>query len=430
MTSTKDISSMTDQDKNIIGSILREELYNPGASASYLAIIRPEFFESALAKQAFDAICRLNNAGKRIDGINFIEELKQLHVYDEDKISGSIIAEFYDAKTSLASVANWVENCELATKRKDALRKTESLKKAILNNDMDAFWQATNELKDFYEGVGRFDIERAVWNVLDSVQAVTAIPTGFYELSRKIGGWRKNVMYTFFGHPGHGKTAMALNFANNLLDIRKKTLFVSSEESVPNVLLRYIALRARVSAFNLSIGKLDDAGWGKITQCKNLADKNLVVVNAYTVPEIFKAVLTYSPEILIVDHLHSLRPPSAESMNASVSLLMTGLLALTHSEPITTILMAQTRKSPDRKKRPNIDELYYSKEIEFFSAYCTSLHWPFKAFATGEEEPCFDENDYEVYVQKARLGHTGKIEMRIDPETLFIAEKSGGYIPA
>ena len=76
----------------------------------------------------------------------------------------------------------------------------------------------------------------------------------------------------------------------------------------------------------------------------------------------------------------------------------------------------------DRKKRPSIDSLYYSKEIEFVSSYAISVHWPAKANFNENDS---DENkltDYELFVQKSRVGTTGAVELRIDPSCLKLVE--------
>ena len=165
-----------------------------------------------------------------------------------------MIGNLINQKSRLESIDEFIEFHHEKNKRDKALHTNALLKKAIVNNDMDSFWQATIDLKKIFEEQGTFNIQKEIADAItyfgeDNLK--NTFPMSFSGLHQRIGDWRKGAIYTVFGHPAHGKTTTGLNLALRTLYGNKKVLFVTAEETIKYIIARYMALRSEINLFDL-----------------------------------------------------------------------------------------------------------------------------------------------------------------------------------
>ena len=107
---------------------------------------------------------------------------------------------------------------------------------------------------------------------------MTGIPTGFAELDRMTAGFQRNDLIIVAARPSVGKTAFALNIAQNVATKTDENVAIFSlEMGAEQLVMRMLCAEGNINAQNLRTGALTDEDWRKLTmamgslvQCRNL----------------------------------------------------------------------------------------------------------------------------------------------------------------
>ncbi|SVA62559.1 uncharacterized protein METZ01_LOCUS115413, partial [marine metagenome] len=94
---------------------------------------------------------------------------------------------------------------------------------------------------------------------------ITGIPTGFEKLDDMTAGFQRGDLIIVAGRPSMGKTALAMNIAENAAVAHKvPTAIFSMEMSAEQLSFRMIGSMGRVNQSHLRTGKLSDDDWSRI----------------------------------------------------------------------------------------------------------------------------------------------------------------------
>ena len=95
---------------------------------------------------------------------------------------------------------------------------------------------------------------------------ITGLPTGYGNLDNETAGLQPSELIILAARPSMGKTALALNIAENVaLRQREPVAIFSLEMSKESLLLRLLASEARVDAHKFRTGHMNRDDWGKVT---------------------------------------------------------------------------------------------------------------------------------------------------------------------
>ena len=95
---------------------------------------------------------------------------------------------------------------------------------------------------------------------------VTGIPTGFAELDRMTAGFQRNDLIIVAARPSVGKTAFALNIAQNVATKTDENVAIFSlEMGAEQLVMRMLCAEGNINAQNLRTGALTDEDWRKLT---------------------------------------------------------------------------------------------------------------------------------------------------------------------
>lgn len=95
---------------------------------------------------------------------------------------------------------------------------------------------------------------------------VTGIPTGFYELDRMTAGFQRNDLIIVAARPSVGKTAFALNIAQNVgTKTGENVAIFSLEMGAEQLVMRMLCAEGNIDAQRLRTGALTDEDWRKLT---------------------------------------------------------------------------------------------------------------------------------------------------------------------
>ena len=103
-------------------------------------------------------------------------------------------------------------------------------------------------------------IQKAAQNNSD----VTGISTGFIDLDYRTAGLQPSDLILIAARPSMGKTAFALNIAENVAMINHiPTAIFSLEMSKVQLAKRLVAMNSKVDSQRIRIGELEDDEWAK-----------------------------------------------------------------------------------------------------------------------------------------------------------------------
>ncbi len=214
----------------------------------------------------------------------------------------------------------------------------------------------TLEITELPEGLGFTSIRALVNQTLNKDFGLNlpaeGIPSGFRELDKAIGGFKKGQMYTIAVKPGMGKTAFLLSIANNMAikDTYSVAIF-SSERSNIKMTNRLIESETGMSLNRLQSGKFKDSERDHMLSLLSSIAKAKIYIDdtpALAVEELRikagKLCGLHKVDLIIVDYLELLTTALAGEGDPSVRLagIMNEIKAMAQELNTPVILFSQS----------------------------------------------------------------------------------------
>ena len=268
--------------------------------------------------------------------------------------------------------------------------------------------------------------------------------TGYKELDYKSGGLFGKTLYIIAGRPGMGKTALAVNIADNI-GKEKPVLFLSLEMPASELGMRLIAARTGISvSAQREVHGLSSADWENI----DAAEKDIAALNLsiFDTPGISLSGIKSSarrfwrkhgPFVLIIDYLTLIKMDRGIANRVhQIEEITVGLKRLAKELDIPVILLSQLNRGLESRddKKPNLGDLRDSGSIEqdadvvmftYREEYYLSRSEPVRksgqsetkyaeAYADWEAQLKRSRGGAEIIIAKNRQGRTGIVPMRFD----------------
>ncbi|MBI5813997.1 MAG: replicative DNA helicase [Nitrospinae bacterium] len=221
------------------------------------------------------------------------------------------------------------------------------------------------------------DSIKTVESLYASKQLVTGVPTGYKELDEKTAGLQKSDLIIVAGRPSMGKTAFAINVAQNMCSIEEERVaaIFSLEMSSEQLVLRMLCSEAKVSGHRLRTGYLAQSDWPKLTAAAGRLHKSNIYIDdtpGQTVLDIRAKARRLQAEagrldLVIIDYLQLMQSRGrVESRTLEVSEITRSLKNLAKELGVPVIAISQlSRKVEDRTvKQPQLSDLRESGSIE------------------------------------------------------------------
>lgn len=378
----------------LLGGILA----NNSAYGRVAEYLRAEHFADPIHRQMFAAIEEKIGRGEIADPITLKATFE--HAGTLDEVGGTAyLAQLITAMVSPRYVEGYGQAIHDAWKRREALTAAEAMMNAAFDGSM-----------DIHEGVGR--AVGALELALDSGQAerqgimldgawgaaeadaeaaqhnggVTGLSTGFPSLDAVLGGMNAQEMIVLGARPGMGKSALALqigiNAAKQLRDAakaggeRKGVLVESLEMEAKQLGRRAIAAVAGVPIAALKAGR--HAGFASqiVTGRREVHDLPMLIEDmpGQTVRQLHMRARAAARRfgklgLIIVDHMHIVRPETADAKNGgtwAVGQISNALKRMAKEFECPVLALAQLSRGVEGRddKRPTLADLRYSGEIE------------------------------------------------------------------
>ncbi len=265
-------------------------------------------------------------------------------------------------------------------------------------------------------------------NLYQQAREVTGLATHYSEFDKMTSGLQKGDLVIIAARPSMGKTAWAVNIAQNA-SVRSRAVVAifSLEMSKEALLRRMLASQAWVDQRKLQTGFLGREDQEKLRRAlEDLVEAPIFIDDTagISLAEMRAKVrrlrqMQGKVDLILVDYLQLMTAslPSQggkrmENRTQEVSAISRGLKALAKEMEVPVIALSQLSRSSERRgddKRPMLSDLRESGSIEQDADLVAFIHRESYYNRDKEEDP--DRNKAEIIIAKQRNGPTGTVNL-------------------
>jgi replicative DNA helicase len=265
------------------------------------------------------------------------------------------------------------------------------------------------------------DLLDRVTEMAENPQDVTGVPTGFVDLDRMTSGFQAGDLIILAARPSMGKTALAINIAENVaLQEGLPVAVFSMEMGASQLAVRIVGSIGRIDQTHLRTGALSDEEWPRLTEAiEKLRTVSLHIdeTPGLTVSELRANARRLSRQcgklgLIVVDYLQlmSVSGGMAEENRATaVGEISRGLKMLAKELQCPVIALSQLSRAVEARtdKRPMMSDLRESGAIEQDADIIMFIYRD--EYYT--KDACKEPGVAEVIISKQRNGPTGTVKL-------------------
>lgn len=245
------------------------------------------------------------------------------------------------------------------------------------------------------------------------------VPTDFYDLDMMTSGLQKSDLIILAARPSMGKTAFALNIAQNVAIKAKKAVAIFSLEMPKEQLVtRMLCSVAEVDTQRLKTGMMQAKDWEKLTTTMNIfADAPIYIDDnaGATVMDIRAKCRRLAMEekeigLVVIDYLQLMEGSgSSDDRNQQVSAISRGLKALARELGVPVIALSQLSRAVESRqdKKPMLSDLRESGAIEQDADIVMFIYRD----EYYNKEDSENKGKAELIIAKHRNGPVGTVEL-------------------
>lgn len=272
---------------------------------------------------------------------------------------------------------------------------------------------------------GFISIRDVLMEVFDRVEflynhkgGTTGIPSGFPDLDKMTSGFQRSDLIIVAARPSVGKTAFALNIAQNVGVRAKETVAIFSlEMSAAQLVQRMVCAESNVDASRMRTGHLEGDDWEKLTMAIGaLSEANIYIDDTpgITVADIRAKCRRLKKErglgMILIDYLQLIqgRGKAGENRQQEVSEISRTLKMIARELEVPVIALSQLSRGVEQRqdKRPMMSDLRESGSIEQDADIVAFLYRD--DYYDKESEK---KNIIEIIIAKQRNGPVGTVEL-------------------
>src|SRR5277367_6573042 len=444
-------------------TILGAMLVEPVAIIDATMLLKTDDFALDSHRKIYNAMLHLVEAGQGVDIVTVTDYLSRKK--ELDSVGGlpylASLSEGLPRKLSIESYVRIVRDKSLMRQLLTVcdmgmIEASDQSREAL-----DVLNQVTGRLTEISEHAvtgGFSDITAIVKDSFGSIDAlyeqgreVTGLATHYVEFDRMTSGLQESELIIIAARPSMGKTAWAINIAQNAAVKDGKVVAVFSlEMSKESLLRRLLASEALVNSRSIQTGFLPKSEKGKLLAAlERLMASKLFIDDTpgITLAEMrAKARRLKQQEgrldLIVVDYLQLMTGSTGanqkkfENRTQEVSAVSRGLKALAKEMKIPVIALSQLSRASEQRggdKKPMLSDLRESGSIEQDADVVAFIHRDsyYNKDENGEEDPD-SKNKAEIIIAKQRNGPTGSVHLayRADCtrfENMAFGEAPGEY---
>ena len=261
-------------------------------------------------------------------------------------------------------------------------------------------------------------------------EEITGLPTGYQLLDKMTAGLQKEELIILAARPAVGKTAFALNIAQNVGTKTDETVAIFSLEMGAEALVnRMLCAEGSIDASHLRTGNLSEEEWQSlIVAMGSLSKANIYIDDTpgIRIAEIRAKCRRLKQEkglgLIVIDYLQLIEGTGRESRQQEVSEISRQLKKLAKELKVPVMALSQLSRGVEQRqdKRPVLSDIRESGSIEQDADIVAFLYrddyYDREGSEENEEIEAGEDNVVEVIIEKNRSGARGTVKL------LFIKE--------
>src|SRR6266571_974052 len=414
-----------DAERSILGAIL---LDNQALNAA-IENLRPEDFFFDPHRRVFQQMVALGETQQAIDLVTLNDALDRRG--ELESCGGTpYLASLVDGVPRSANIEHYVRIVKEKALLRNLIHATHAIQERAFEGEegadgiLDGAESSIFALAEDRIRVGLVSMKEIVHANFERLEkifregkSITGASTGYGELDKLTSGLQPSELIILAARPSQGKTALALNFAENIaVRAGLPVAIFSLEMSKESLLQRLVASVAQIDAHKFRTGHLGREDWRRMTEALGqIASAPLWIDDAssLTVVEIGAKARRLKREkglkLLIVDYLQLITARGRfNSRQEEVSSISRNLKGLAKELKIPVLVLSQLTRAPEREERgPQLSDLRESGAIEQDADVVMFIYRPnfYKVDAAPEER---DQAD--ILIAKQRNGPTDKVK--------------------
>lgn len=414
-------------EQSILGGILLDNL----AINNVLELLDVTDYYSEAHRKIFSALIDLAEKSEPCDLItlsNILRDRRQI----EDVGGMAYLASLVD---NVPSAAN-IEYYSKIVKEKAVLRKLIGASTEILNKsyasvsdveqvldeaEHSIFEISQNKIKPSFFPLKDLikDSFKTIEQLFEKKSLITGVATGYNDLDKLTSGLQNSDLIIVAGRPSMGKTAFALNMAQNAaIGTDIPVAIFSLEMSKEQLSMRMLASEAKVDSQRLRKGFLGETDWPKLTTAAGkLSDAPIFIDDtpAISVLEMKAKTRRLKAEkglgLIVLDYLQLMRGKDTSApREQEISEISRSLKSLAKELNVPIVALSQLNRQVEARtdKRPQMADLRESGAIEQDADVILFIYRD-EVYNKSEDNP--EKGFAEIIIGKQRNGPTGKVKL-------------------
>ncbi|APU72499.1 replicative DNA helicase [Companilactobacillus crustorum] len=380
-------SRIPPNDKDAEQAVLGAVFLSQDALIEAMEYVEADDFYQHANQLVFQAMMNLNDEEEPVDVVTVQNELDRLNQIED--IGGvSYLAELASAVPTAANTVYYAK----IVKNKSTLRRLINAATGIVqrsfeeDDDVDSIIDLSEkEIMDVSEnrnhkGFRRIsDVVKSSFEEIDKLydqdSDVTGLSTGYKDLDDMTTGLHKDELIILAARPGVGKTAFALNLAQNAATKSNATVAIFSlEMGAESLVNRMLCSEGSIDANALRTGKLDENQWNSLVVAMGSLSRTNVYIDdtpGIKMAEIrskCRRLLKESGQLdlVIIDYLQLIEGTGQENRQQEVSVISRNLKKLAKELHVPIIALSQLSRGVEARqdKRPMLSDIRESGSIE------------------------------------------------------------------
>ena len=426
-------------EKSILGGLLLD----PVKLASIQPLITEDDFYSVAHQQIFSAMEKIFDRNGTIDTVMLIN---QLDAYGQlENVGGSeTIIDLVSYTPTTANIEQYAQIIREKSILRQLIQASQKISKAAFE-ESDEIETIVDNSEKLILSIGEGSqsnrpqemrkliveaFERIV-ELSEEKRSIVGLPTGYIELDKATNGFHPDQLIIIAARPSVGKTAFALNIAQNVATKSKVPVVVFSlEMGALDLVNRMICAEGNIHASNLRTGQLTDDEWKSFTVATDILKDAPIYIDdsaGIKVSEIrakCRRLKQENPDLglIVIDYLQLIDGNGKENRQQEVSEISRQLKRLAKELSVPVIALSQLSRGLEQRqnKRPILSDIRESGSIEQDADIVAFLYREDYHQQDGDDQQerkdDLPDNTVEVILAKNRAGARDTIKLLFKKE--------------
>ena len=427
------IPQNTDAEEAVLGAIL----VNPVVLTKVVEGLKPDCFYKPAHRHVYEAMLQLFNQNERIDIVSVSNVLD----YSQKLETVGGRAFINDLALNAISTANIEYYAKIiqekAIKRALITAGSEIVSFGYDVNPIDqSLDQAEKLIFDIASKKATTDLVHVKDLVLNTYERIeyrfehkdelSGTPTDFYELDAMLNGLQKSDLIILAARPAMGKTAFALNIAQNVaLRAKVPVAIFSLEMSKDQLVTRMLCSEAEIDSQRVKTGNMQSKDWEKLAEAMNAFAQAPIYIDdtsGCTITDIRAKcrrlkMAEKNLGLILIDYLQLMESSGKEDRMQQISAISRGLKILAKELDVPVIALSQLSRAVESRtdKRPMLSDLRESGSIEQDADIVMFIYRDEYYRKDGDEEEeaikAANKGESEIIIAKHRNGSVGTVKL-------------------